>query len=473
MAIDYNNLSQYPKEVQARLLPSGYEPYYTRDGQFTGMLRKIGGDPEDRDYYIQAPTLSSATEASNPISLAPSAAAMPVPTNDVAQHFGFPSGQAYADWMYGGQTGTVVPSLIPEKSSQQYYVPAEGATQVNQPLNYEVKDDLITQLMPYLIGGVGVAGVAGLLPGTTSAFGAAAGSAGAEAAAGGAGGSVAGGAEAVGGILPPGTAPAGFTGGAGAAVPGILPPGTPPPGWVASAGAGVPSVLPPGTPPDGFTSATGAGVPGALPPGVPGGSAPGVSPPVPSGSGGNTTFGIPNNILGGLAQGVVGTLGAKAQGDAYSDVASQYLALGAPGRAQYDTLTSPGYDVTQLPGLKSAMDTAAKTRLSALSMQHGNPANSPNSTYDLDKYLIGNIALPQYNTAVSQALTRAGLGVNTAGTGSLASAGQTGNAFNAIGAGLNTALNPSPSIMDLIDRINKGSGSTQNKLPVQIGGMTL
>ena len=78
----------------------------------------------------------------------------------------------------------------------------------------------------------------------------------------------------------------------------------------------------------------------------------------------------------------------------------------------------------------------------------------------MSKYLIGNFALPQYNTAASQALTRGGMGVNTGGTAGMAQAGASGGGWEGFGAGAATALGSN----DLM-------GDMARKYGLSIGGM--
>lgn len=188
------------------------------------------------------------------------------------------------------------------------------------------------------------------------------------------------------------------------------------------------------------------------------------------GSGIGTTFGIPNNVLGGLAQGIGGIAAGNAVGDAYSDVANQYLALGGPSRDRFNASFAPGFDLMQAePGLQGALDTAANTSARALSTRFGNPADSPTAQAEMNKYLMGNVYLPQLNTYRSQNLTGGGLGVNVAGTGSMGEAGASGMGWEALGAGLNTALNPQPSLADLFKQY--GLGGNQGGFNLNIGGL--
>lgn len=189
----------------------------------------------------------------------------------------------------------------------------------------------------------------------------------------------------------------------------------------------------------------------------------------PSSGGDGTTFGIPNNVLSGLATGVGGLLAANETGDAYRDVANQYLALGQPYRDRLNASYQPGFSLAQAdPAFQNALDVAGQTSARALSTKYGNPADSPTAQAEMQKYLLGNVELPQLNTYRSQLGSFGNLGVNTAGTGSLAGANTTGQGYEAIGAGLGQALNPQPSLADLFKQFGTGSS---NKSTLSIGGL--
>ncbi len=194
---------------------------------------------------------------------------------------------------------------------------------------------------------------------------------------------------------------------------------------------------------------------------------------MPSGSG--ETFGISNDILKGVLQAGGGLLAADATGDAQSDVANQYLALGAPSRARFEGSFAPGFDLMKAePGLQGAMDTAANTSARALSTRFGNPADSPTAQAEMNKYLAGNLYLPQLNTYRSQNLTGGGQGVNIAGTGSLGAANTVGQGWEALGAGAQTALggNPMDEWMKRMMAGNTGfGGSGSNPYSLSVGGM--
>lgn len=167
-------------------------------------------------------------------------------------------------------------------------------------------------------------------------------------------------------------------------------------------------------------------------------------------------------LLGGVITGAGGALAADSMGDAYRDVANQYLALGAPSRARFEGSFAPGF---MPPELNMALDTAANTSARALSTRFGNPADSPTAQAEMNKYLMGNFILPQLNTYRSQNLTGGQLGTNIAGTGSMAGAASQGGGWEAIGAGANQIFNPQPSLGSLFNQFSGNYG-------LNIGGMT-
>jgi hypothetical protein len=180
-----------------------------------------------------------------------------------------------------------------------------------------------------------------------------------------------------------------------------------------------------------------------------------------NGSGGNltqptgdTTFGIPNNILAGILQGGAGWLGADKQSDAFRDVNAQWLAMGQPSRDRFNSSFGSGFDLLQAdPGLQLGMDTAADTVARRLSIG-GNPASNPGMQAEIQKYLLGNVYLPQLNTYRSQNLTGGQLGTNTAGTAALGGAGIADNGIAALAGGVGRLFGESntPSFEEMMRR---------------------
>lgn len=175
------------------------------------------------------------------------------------------------------------------------------------------------------------------------------------------------------------------------------------------------------------------------------------------------------SVAGPLAGTAAGLYGANQQQNAFSDVANQYLGLGAPARARLEASYQPGFSLAQAdPAFQNALDTAGQTSARALSTKYGNPADSPAAQAEMQKYLLGNVELPQLNTYRSQLAGQGGLGINTAGTASTAGAANSGGAANAIGYGLGSLLNPQPDLSQLFRQLGT-SGQQQNSLTV--GGL--
>jgi len=159
---------------------------------------------------------------------------------------------------------------------------------------------------------------------------------------------------------------------------------------------------------------------------------------------------------------------ANATGNSMEGVADKYLALGAPDRARLEASYA---DPNWMPsGLSSALPVAADTSARALSMKYGNPADSPAAQAEMQKYLIGNFILPQTNAERSQFRSGGGLGVNTAGTASIGGAQTTGQGWEALGAGAQTALGGQQDPWaELFKKYGTGSGGGNYGL--NIGGL--
>lgn len=166
---------------------------------------------------------------------------------------------------------------------------------------------------------------------------------------------------------------------------------------------------------------------------------PGATTPI---SGGTTTPtstsllpGIPNNVLSGIGQGIFGLLGANAQSDALADTTNQWLSVSQPFRDQLLGALQPGS-----PALQQMADDAAR----ATGVQHGNVGYNPSAW--------GEILNQTFNRGLIPGLSAgAGLGLNTAGSASLAQAGSAGGIYDALAAGVRTAT--APTLEDLIGQM--------------------
>jgi hypothetical protein len=146
-------------------------------------------------------------------------------------------------------------------------------------------------------------------------------------------------------------------------------------------------------------------------------------------------------ILGSLGSAGLGLLGANAQSDALTGVSDKYLAMGQPYRSKLASTFDPSFSLMNEPGFRDAMDVSTKGVLSKLSANVGNPYDNPGAVSEAQKYIMGNVALPQLNTLRSQLGTFGQLGTNIAGTADMADAGNAGQGYDALGYGLGQLTN--------------------------------
>jgi len=190
----------------------------------------------------------------------------------------------------------------------------------------------------------------------------------------------------------------------------------------------------------GFGTAEGAGAAGVAGAGAAGAGGGGSG----GGSGSFTIPGtdikIPNNVMAGGLQAILGYLGAGQQADAFRDVANQNLALGVPYR---DTLTQsyqPGFDLASQPGYGDAFNRMADISARSYSASHGNPAGNPSAQAGILGDVWNQSYLPALSNFRGQLGQFGGLGLNTSGAAQLGGAQTAGGGLQAIGYGLGTAF---------------------------------
>lgn len=83
------------------------------------------------------------------------------------------------------------------------------------------------------------------------------------------------------------------------------------------------------------------------------------------------------DLLRGLP-GAIGGVAAAKQAQAQKNLATQYLNLGGPSRARYESTFAPGFSMAADPGFKDALDQTMKSFLHKASIT-GNPAEAPNA----------------------------------------------------------------------------------------------
>jgi hypothetical protein len=184
---------------------------------------------------------------------------------------------------------------------------------------------------------------------------------------------------------------------------------------------------------------------------------------------GNTTFGIPNNILAGGLQGLLGYLGAGQQADAYQDVYNQQSAIGAPYRDRLNASYQPGFDLMSQPGYGDAFNRMAEISTNSWSPR-GNPANNPGIQAGVLNDVWSQNYLPALSNYRGQLGQFGGMGLNTAGQSSLMGAQTAGSGLNALGFGLNTMFQQ-PSAIDDYYRQAAERLRQQNQQPVFAGGV--
>ena len=369
--------------------------------------------------------------------------------------------KAYNDWLYG-PGGT-----YQDIGGEMYYMPPGGmgsflpgrSPLVNNSPDSPMGNLVLAGLLAMAggaafggLGGVGAEGAAGL--GADAAWGVnATGGAGEFGLAGGTAGNLAG----TGGL----SSAAGIHGlGAGVGAGGVgLGTGA---AGAAAAGMGSSALLTPA-----LAGAAGLATGGASAPTLTGGAATGGAATAPAAGtalsramDGTATAADWASLGGTGLSTLLGMYGADQQGDAYGDVASQYLALGAPSRARLEASYAPGFSMANEPGYQDALDLAANSSARAMSAKVGNPVENPGAYGEIQKYVTQSTALPQLNTYRSQNLSGGGLGVNTAGTASTAEAGQTGSLYNALGYGVGSLTQPESPYKSLYEQMMKKSLST-------------
>ena len=155
--------------------------------------------------------------------------------------------------------------------------------------------------------------------------------------------------------------------------------------------------------------------------------------------------------IGKLAAAGLGAYASNSQANALADVAKQYAEYGAPYRAELARLQSdPGSFLTS-PRVTTAVDQGTGALARALSAKDGNPIGSGRALQELQNYstnsLYGQLANRENQLANFGGLSNFNAAAPSA---NLASVQQTGNMYNAIGAGINDVFNPQPTYLDLI-----------------------
>lgn len=155
--------------------------------------------------------------------------------------------------------------------------------------------------------------------------------------------------------------------------------------------------------------------------------------------------------IGRGAPAVLGAVAANRQADSLADLAKQYMDLGAPSRARYESSFDPNFTMANDAGYMDSLNQTSKASMHALSV-NGNPAGSPNAwgrtmqdVYEKTAYP----ALQNYRNTNANAGGIASLQTAAPGAATGAITAQ-GNVFNAVGAGANDIFNPKPSLAETL-----------------------
>jgi hypothetical protein len=169
------------------------------------------------------------------------------------------------------------------------------------------------------------------------------------------------------------------------------------------------------------------------------------------------------DLLRGAAPAALGAFGAKEQMEGFERMQDKYLGLGKPYRDRLDASYKPGFSMMSEPGYADAIKQSSDSVLRGLSVKSGNPFDQPNSMTTALDHVTKSTALPALQNYRSQLGTFGQLGVNTAGAAGVNAANASGGVFDAIGAGLNTALNPQTDFEKLMKqfgmKLNFGGSS--------------
>lgn len=171
------------------------------------------------------------------------------------------------------------------------------------------------------------------------------------------------------------------------------------------------------------------------------------------------------NAAGRVAPSVLGAIASNRQAGDTQALADRFATYGAPSRARYEASMAPGFDPSTIPGYSGAVDTASKSLLARLSATGGNPYGNPGGLIDANKQIIAGTALPavqEYQRL--NAGTGFGATLNSAGSLGQNAITQQGNVYNAIGAGINDAINPPKSLAEQLAELRKSGISTQYSL---------
>lgn len=155
----------------------------------------------------------------------------------------------------------------------------------------------------------------------------------------------------------------------------------------------------------------------------------------------------------GLATGL-GIYGANQQAKSLEELSGQYMAMGAPSRARYESSFLPGFSMANEPGYKDALDQTTKSFLHKASVG-GNPVDSPNAWNQTLTDVNSTFAFPALQGYRSMNANAGGLSrfADAAPNAAMAGVGAQRGVYDAIGYGVGNIFNPPTSLEQLLKQM--------------------
>lgn len=169
------------------------------------------------------------------------------------------------------------------------------------------------------------------------------------------------------------------------------------------------------------------------------------------------------DVLGKGGSTFLGLLGSNAQGDAYQNVANQFMQLGAGDRARLEASYQPGFDVFKTPGYDNLLGSITNSQLRGLST-HGNPYGDPGALATMNKNILSSVGVPALANYRGQLLQGGGTGLSSAAQGALMQAGTAKSPYDVLSAGIGSLTAPKNDYDELLDALKRYNGSQQFKL---------
>jgi hypothetical protein len=166
---------------------------------------------------------------------------------------------------------------------------------------------------------------------------------------------------------------------------------------------------------------------------------------------GTATAGDYATIAGAIAPGLLGYEASNNQTEAFTNLANQYMAFGAPYRDQLAQLDTPDGINNYLNSAEVTTPVQQGTNALARSLSiNGNPAGSGTALQEIQNYATNSLSGQLYNRR-NQLANFGGLSSFNAAAPQLSAGAinSQANGYNALGYSLGSAFNPQPSLADV------------------------